>query len=37
MEVGLGIARKGWLTAENLLNTLPVEGFLERARLRRNR
>jgi len=29
MELGVGIARKGWLTKEQVLNTRPLEGFLE--------
>ena len=37
MDIGLGIARKGWLTSHNLLNAEPVDHFLERARRRRSR
>jgi DNA polymerase (family 10) len=29
LDLGIGIARKGWLTAEQILNTRPLEGFLE--------
>lgn len=32
VAVGLGIARKGWLAAEDLLNTRDVDGFLAHAR-----
>jgi len=35
MEVGVGLARKGWLTAEQVLNTRPLRGFLEHIRSRR--
>ena len=35
VEFGVGIARKGWLTAPDVLNARPVEGFLEFARARR--
>jgi len=35
VESGVGIARKGWLTAADVLNTLPAEGFLARVRKRR--
>jgi DNA polymerase (family 10) len=34
VPVGLGIARKGWLTAEDVLNTRDAQGFLAHARLR---
>jgi DNA polymerase (family 10) len=29
IDLGVGIARKGWLTAEQVLNTRPLEGFLD--------
>ncbi len=29
MDLGVGIARKGWLTAEQVLNARPLEGFLD--------
>lgn len=29
IEYGVGIARKGWLTSENILNTLPVDALLK--------
>jgi len=32
---GIGIARKGWLTRDDVLNSRPVEGFLTFARARR--
>lgn len=32
VESGIGIARKGWLTREDVLNTLTAEEFLARAR-----
>jgi DNA polymerase (family 10) len=35
VAVGLGIARKGWLAAEDVLNTRDAEGFLAHARRRR--
>jgi DNA polymerase (family 10) len=35
VEFGVGIARKGWLSAVDVLNTRPVAGFLEFARARR--
>ena len=35
VEFGVGIARKGWLSAVDVLNTRSVEGFLEFARARR--
>ena len=35
VAVGLGIARKGWLGAEDVLNTRDAEGFLAHARRRR--
>jgi len=34
MEIGLGIARKGWLQAADVLNTLGADAFLEFARRR---
>lgn len=36
VDVGLGIARKGWLEAKDLLNTLDVGAFLAHARKRRS-
>ncbi len=35
VELGVGIARKGWLTREQLLNARPLEGFLEHVARRR--
>jgi DNA polymerase (family 10) len=35
VDVGVGIARKGWLEAERVLNTRDVDGFLGHARKRR--
>jgi DNA polymerase (family X) len=35
VEYGVGVARKGWLTKEHVLNALPVEGFLAHAAKRR--
>jgi DNA polymerase (family 10) len=35
VEFGIGVARKGWLTREDVLNTRPVEGFLSFAEARR--
>lgn len=35
MEVGIGIARKGWLRASDVLNTRDVEGVLDFSRRRR--
>jgi len=35
MDYGIGIARKGWLRAEDILNTRPVDEFLAFARGRR--
>ena len=37
VDNGIGIARKGWLTAENVLNTLTVDEFLANAALRVSR
>ncbi len=37
MELGVAIARKGWLTPAQVLNTRPVDGFLDHARQRRAR
>ena len=37
IELGVGIARKGWLEAEDVLNTLPGEEVIERAARRRAR
>ena len=35
VEIGVGVARKGWLGAEDVLNALPADEVLERARRRR--
>ncbi|HET7039747.1 MAG TPA: hypothetical protein VFH97_07655, partial [Gemmatimonadales bacterium] len=35
VELGLGIARKGWLTADRILNARPVDDFLAFAARRR--
>jgi len=35
MDLGVGIARKGWLTAEDILNTKDAEGFEAYAKARR--
>jgi DNA polymerase (family 10) len=35
MDHGIGIARKGWLRAEDILNTRPLDAFLAFARARR--
>lgn len=35
VDFGVGIARKGWLTREDVLNTRPVEGFLAHVAKRR--
>lgn len=35
MDIGVGIARKGWLTREQVLNTRPLEGFLAHVARRR--
>lgn len=37
LEIGVGIARKGWLRKEDVLNTRPVEGFLAHVGRRRKR
>ena len=37
MDLGVGIARKGWLRKEQVLNTRPIEGFLEHVRSRRKK
>jgi DNA polymerase (family 10) len=37
IDLGVGIARKGWLTAEQVLNTRPLDGFLEFVAERRRR
>ncbi len=34
VDVGLGIARKGWLGPQDLLNTLDADAFLKHARKR---
>jgi DNA polymerase (family 10) len=36
-EIGLGIARKGWLTKDQVLNARPVDGFLAHANARRKK
>jgi DNA polymerase (family 10) len=35
MDYGVGIARKGWLRADDILNTRPLDAFLAFARARR--
>jgi DNA polymerase (family 10) len=35
VDIGLGIARKGWLEARQVLNTRDADGFLDHARARR--
>ena len=35
VDIGIGIARKGWLTAGDILNTKDAEGFLDYAKHRR--
>lgn len=35
MELGVIMARKGWLTADQVLNARPLDGFLEHVRRRR--
>ncbi len=37
MELGVGMGRKGWLTADRLLNARPLDGFLEHVAARRRR
>lgn len=37
MEIGVGMARKAWLTAGDILNAMPVEGVLAVARAKRKR
>jgi hypothetical protein len=37
VEYGVGIARKGWLTRADVLNALPVDGFLGHVAARRAR
>jgi len=37
VEYGIGIARKGWLTKDDVLNAQPVEGFLAHVARRRGR
>jgi len=34
-DLGVGVARKGWLEAKDILNTRDAEGFLEHAKARR--
>lgn len=34
-DLGVGVARKGWLEAKDVLNTRDAEGFLEHAKARR--
>jgi hypothetical protein len=36
MEIGVGIARKGWLEPRDILNARPVEDVMAFARARRN-
>jgi histidinol phosphatase-like PHP family hydrolase len=35
VEYGIGMARKSWLAAEDILNTKPAEEFVAYARRRR--
>ncbi len=35
VDIGVGIARKGWLRKEDVLNTRSAEGFLEHVARRR--
>lgn len=35
IKYGVGVARKGWLEAKDILNALPVEAFMKAARARR--
>jgi DNA polymerase (family 10) len=37
IHYGIGVARKGWLKKDDVLNTLPVEGFLAHVARRRAR
>lgn len=37
MDLGIGIARKGWLTADEILNTRSLPGFLSHVARRRSR
>jgi DNA polymerase (family 10) len=37
VDYGVGTARKGWLTKDDVLNTRPVEGFLAHVAARRGR
>jgi DNA polymerase (family 10) len=37
MDLGVAIARKGWLTKDNVLNTRPVERFLDHVARRKKR
>ena len=37
VDIGVGIARKGWLRREDVLNTRTVEGFLKHVSTRRGR
>jgi DNA polymerase (family 10) len=34
VEFGIGIARKGWLEPQDVLNTRDAEGFLDYAKAR---
>jgi DNA polymerase (family 10) len=36
VDVGVGIARKGWLQRQHILNAQPLQAFLEHARRRRS-
>jgi DNA polymerase (family 10) len=36
VDFGVGIARKGWLTADEVLNCRPADGFLSFGRARRS-
>jgi DNA polymerase (family 10) len=35
MELGVGIARKGWLTKSHVLNTRSLDGFLDHVEKKR--
>ena len=35
MDLGVGLARKGWLTADRVLNAQPLDGFLDHVAQRR--
>jgi hypothetical protein len=35
--LGAGIARKGWLTKQDVVNTSPLDGLLQQLKLKRAR